>query len=262
MVANLRRLQHVLSASNPLPPPSPNGIQPPVPPAGQAAGPVSADGRTAYITVRFDTPPLRLGTGYLPGVDQAVAPLRAAGVEVEYGGPLGELARPQPDGRVSELIGYGAAVVVLLPGFGSVLAAGVPLLASLPSDDGYMSANIVPGKSVSRCSARNANTLPAGINSRHVTYASGPTGHVGGRSVIPTTLAPHYKIGGREQPNVFTGFPGGRAPGRRPAGCPPRGTGGTTASVACVNLRHQRPALGPEGARQSGIALAGTSQIR
>ncbi|MEU9247692.1 winged helix-turn-helix domain-containing protein, partial [Streptomyces sp. NPDC048385] len=34
--------------------------------------------------------------------------------------------------------------------------------------DRYMSANISAGNSAPRCSARNANTLPAGIRSRHV----------------------------------------------------------------------------------------------
>ncbi|MEU6238988.1 MMPL family transporter, partial [Kitasatospora sp. NPDC047058] len=65
------------------------------------------------------------------GVDAAVAPLRDAGVQVEYGGPLGELARPPADDRLSELIGFGVAVVVLLVGFGSVIAAGLPLVTAL-----------------------------------------------------------------------------------------------------------------------------------
>ncbi|MEU1310927.1 MMPL family transporter [Streptomyces cinnamoneus] len=131
-VSSLGRLPHVLAAVNPLPPPSSRGTPPAPPPsAQQGAGPLSGDGRTAYITVRFDTTPLTLGSDYLHGVDGAVAPLRAAGVQVEYGGSLGELARPRPDDRLSEAIGLGAAVVVLLVGFGSVLAAAVPLLTAL-----------------------------------------------------------------------------------------------------------------------------------
>ena len=38
-----------------------------------------------------------------------------------------------------------------------------------------MSANIDPGNSTSQCSAKNANTLPAGINSRQVSHTSSPT---------------------------------------------------------------------------------------
>ncbi|MFE6050471.1 MMPL family transporter [Kitasatospora sp. NPDC056446] len=121
-VASLQQLPHVVSAQGPLPPPG----QPAAP-----GGPLAADGLTGYITVRFDTTPTLLGTDYLAGVDAAVAPLRQAGVQVEYGGPLGELARPAPDDRSSEAIGFAVAVVVLLVGFGSVIAAGLPLVTAL-----------------------------------------------------------------------------------------------------------------------------------
>jgi RND superfamily putative drug exporter len=126
-VADLQKLPHVLSVQNPLPPP---GSQP----AGkQTVGPLSSDAKTAYLTVRFDVQPSTLEDDYLDGVDDSVKPLRAAGVQVEYGGPLGELARPAADDRVSELIGFAVAIVVLLVGFGSVLAAGIPLLTALIS---------------------------------------------------------------------------------------------------------------------------------
>ncbi|MFJ9907220.1 MMPL family transporter [Streptomyces sp. NPDC101152] len=120
-VGDLQKLPHVLSAQNPLSAPV------------SKVGPLSSDGKTAYITVRFDTQPSTLGKGYLPGVDKAVQPLRSAGAQVEYGGPLGELARPAADDRVSELIGFAVAIVVLLIGFGSVIAAGMPLLTALVS---------------------------------------------------------------------------------------------------------------------------------
>ncbi|WTB92513.1 MMPL family transporter [Streptomyces cellulosae] len=126
-VSSLEKLPHVLSAQNPLTAQgssSSGSSQPDV-------GPLSTDKRTAYITVRFDVQPSTLGDGYLSGVDDAVRPLREAGAQVEYGGPLGELARPAPDDRVSELIGFGVAVVVLLIGFGSVIAAVMPLLTAL-----------------------------------------------------------------------------------------------------------------------------------
>lgn len=126
-VSNLQQLPHVLSAQNPLPAPG-------TPPPTQGAvnvGPLSSDGRTAYITVRFDVQPSTLGSSYLDRVDRAVEPLRAADVVVEYGGPLGELARPEPDDRTSEAIGFGVAVLVLLMGFGSVMAAAMPLVTAL-----------------------------------------------------------------------------------------------------------------------------------
>ncbi len=125
-VADLEKLPHVLSAQNPL-------TAPGTPSGQQNVGPLSDDKKTAYITVRFNVQPSTLGDDYLDGVDTAVQPLRSAGAEVEYGGPLGELARPSADDRVSELIGFGVAIIVLLVGFGSVIAAVVPLLSALIS---------------------------------------------------------------------------------------------------------------------------------
>ncbi|KRD07642.1 MMPL family transporter [Streptomyces sp. B21-101] len=118
-VGDLQKLPHVLSAQNPLSQ-SPTKV-----------GPVSSDGKTGYITIRFDQQPNTLGDAYLNGVDKAVQPLRAAGADVEYGGSLGELARPKANDFISEGIGFAVAVVVLLIGFGSVLAAGLPLVTAL-----------------------------------------------------------------------------------------------------------------------------------
>lgn len=120
VVGNLEKLPHVLSAQNPLPSSSS---------ASSAA--LSKDGKTAYITVRFDVNPTSLDDSYLDQVDTAVKPLRSAGVQVEYGGPLGELARPETKDFTSEAIGFAVAVVVLLIGFGSVIAAGMPLITAL-----------------------------------------------------------------------------------------------------------------------------------
>ncbi|MEU8520664.1 MMPL family transporter [Streptomyces sp. NPDC048577] len=128
-VDSLKKLPHVLDATSPLPPP---GTPPPaVPPGTPDVGPLSSDGKTGYITMRFDVQPSTLGDTYLTGVDSAVEPLRAAGVEVEYGGTLGELARPKPDDRVSEAIGFGVAIIVLIIGFGSLIAAALPLVTAL-----------------------------------------------------------------------------------------------------------------------------------
>ncbi|MFI6619671.1 MMPL family transporter [Streptomyces sp. NPDC050528] len=128
-VGDLQKLPHVLSVQNPLPQP---GTQTPTS-TGPNVGPLSSDAKTAYITIRFDVQPSTLGDGYLHGVDTSVKPLRAAGAQVEYGGPLGELARPAADDRISELIGFAVAIVVLLIGFGSVIAAAMPLVTALIS---------------------------------------------------------------------------------------------------------------------------------
>ncbi|MEU7556030.1 MMPL family transporter [Streptomyces sp. NPDC044571] len=92
---------------------------------------VTGDGRTGYYTVRFDSNPAQFDTSYLERVDAAVAPLRAGGVTVEYGGPLGKLAAPVGADRASEVIGIATAVIVLLLGFGSVAAAGFPLISAV-----------------------------------------------------------------------------------------------------------------------------------
>ncbi|WP_406289236.1 MMPL family transporter [Streptomyces sp. NBC_00209] len=120
VVGNLEKLPHVLSARNPLPSSS-----------SSSSTALSKDGKTAYITVRFDVNPTSLDDSYLDQVDTAVKPLRSTGVQVEYGGPLGELARPETKDFTSEAIGFAVAVVVLLIGFGSVIAAGMPLVTAL-----------------------------------------------------------------------------------------------------------------------------------
>ncbi|MFK0202579.1 MMPL family transporter [Streptomyces lavendulae] len=111
----LARIPHVLSAAGPF----------------TTAAAHSTDGTTGYFTIRLEEFPGRYGAAYLSRFDEAVRNLRADGVTVEYGSPLGELARPKAPERLSEVIGLGAAVVVLLIGFGSIAAAGLPLLTSV-----------------------------------------------------------------------------------------------------------------------------------
>ncbi|MEU6538485.1 MMPL family transporter [Streptomyces sp. NPDC047000] len=113
----LRKLPDVLSVTDPLDTPG--------------SGAVSADGTTGIVTVHFTENPGTFETSYLNRVDDAVRPLRADGVQVEYGGPLGRLARPKAADRLSEGIGLATAVVVLLLGFGSLAAAVLPLLTAV-----------------------------------------------------------------------------------------------------------------------------------
>ncbi|MBQ1088058.1 MMPL family transporter [Streptomyces sp. B93] len=114
-VGELAELPEVISVADPLTTP----------------GALSADGSTALVTVRFDENPTSFEKSYVDQVDGAVAGLRADGVQVEYGGPLGQLARPESGAHLSEVIGLVTAVLVLLVGFGSVAAAGFPLLTAL-----------------------------------------------------------------------------------------------------------------------------------
>jgi RND superfamily putative drug exporter len=113
-VHNVATLPHVLSISDPLSPAT-----------------TSKGGQVAYATVQFDQNPVKLGSSLVRQVDSAVAPARSAGVRVDYGGPLGQAARPAAKDALSELIGIVVAIVVLLIGFGSALAAGLPVVSAL-----------------------------------------------------------------------------------------------------------------------------------
>jgi RND superfamily putative drug exporter len=112
--SNLQGLPHVLSVSDPL-----------------SQGTVSKDGGTAYATVNFDTNPQSLGESYVSKVDAAVAPARKAGMQVSYGGQLGQAAAPKANDVASELIGIAVALLVLLAGFGSVVAGFLPLVSAI-----------------------------------------------------------------------------------------------------------------------------------
>ncbi|MFI6492972.1 MMPL family transporter [Streptomyces sp. NPDC050564] len=94
-------------------------------------GAVSADGTIGYATVRFAENPATFDPSYVDQVDEAVADLRDDHVSVDYGGPLGQLARPEAAHGLSETIGLVTAVVVLLIGFGSIAAAGLPLVTAV-----------------------------------------------------------------------------------------------------------------------------------
>jgi RND superfamily putative drug exporter len=111
---NLAGLPHVLAVSDPL-----------------GDGTVSKDGKTAYATINFDTNPQGLGDSYVSKVDAATAPARKAGLKVSYGGALGQAAAPKANDAASELIGITVALIVLLAGFGSVIAGILPLVSAL-----------------------------------------------------------------------------------------------------------------------------------
>jgi putative drug exporter of the RND superfamily len=91
---------------------------------------VAKDGTTAYGSVAFSVVPTSLGTGYLHQLDDAVAPARDAGLQVEYGGGAGQIGQ-QTDDKTSEIIGLSCALLLLLLMFASIAAAVLPLLSAL-----------------------------------------------------------------------------------------------------------------------------------
>ncbi|MGA5821495.1 MMPL family transporter [Kitasatospora sp. NPDC094028] len=100
----------------------------PYDPAGTAA--ISADGRTAYLSVELDVSGREVTPETTDAVLAAAAPATAAGIEVTPGGYLAAAVDRGSTGR-SEAIGLGAALLILTLTFGSLLAAGLPLLAGV-----------------------------------------------------------------------------------------------------------------------------------
>ena len=110
LTERLQRMPHVVT------------VQPPV---------ASADGDTTLLTVGYDAPVTDSDLmGHLEPLEAAVAPTRAAGLQVELGGELPESAVAPMEGR-GELIGIVAALVILVFAFGSVVGAGLPVGTAL-----------------------------------------------------------------------------------------------------------------------------------
>ncbi|MFC1400431.1 MULTISPECIES: MMPL family transporter [Streptacidiphilus] len=93
------------------------------------AGTVSSDGTTAYATVSYSTTADDLSTASRTALDDAVQQGRDAGLTVELDGSA-LTATPSPGGS-TEVVGILAAAVVLLVTFGSMAAAGLPLLTAV-----------------------------------------------------------------------------------------------------------------------------------
>ena len=85
----------------------------------------SDDGRTAVLSLHYDVPVTAVDE--VAAVEQlraAAAPARAAGWRVEVGGEVPDQVYEQ---GAAELVGFGAAALVLLLAFGSAVSAGLPL---------------------------------------------------------------------------------------------------------------------------------------
>ncbi|MFY1696914.1 MMPL family transporter [Solwaraspora sp. WMMA2101] len=119
-VAAIRQQPSVVDAGNPLPDATGPG----------SGGLLSPDGRTATSTVRYDRHAGDLGPAAYQRLDAAVAPARVAGVDVDFRGLVVDVAF-EPTTGTAELVGLAAAAVVLLLSFGSMVAAGLPILVAL-----------------------------------------------------------------------------------------------------------------------------------
>lgn len=79
----------------------------------------------------MDVVPKSLGHSYFVRLQATAAPMSEAGLHVYYGGDFDQLVRPKSSDARSELIGFAVFVVVLIVGFGSVAAAGLPLMTAV-----------------------------------------------------------------------------------------------------------------------------------
>ena len=98
--------------------------------ASSSTGAVSKDGTIAYANVGWNVNPNSLDASYPDKLNNAVAPAVNAGLQVEYGAGAGEIGQQTKD-LTSEVIGLSCALVLLLIMFGSLIAAGIPLVAAV-----------------------------------------------------------------------------------------------------------------------------------
>lgn len=100
-----------------------------VPPSAEG-GTISEDGSVAFATVNYDVSVLELEPDARDALIGIVEEGRDSGLTVEVGGEAATDQGP-PEGMSSEAIGIGVAAVVLIITFGSLVAAGLPLLNAI-----------------------------------------------------------------------------------------------------------------------------------
>lgn len=182
---------------------------------------MSVDGHTALISLTYDVPVTDLDPDSVELLDSAAEPLRAAGHQVEFGGQVVEQITA-PEGR-AEMIGVGAALVILLFAFGSFVAAGLPLaIAAVGLALGSAGVTVLAGLTDVSTSAptlatmvglgvgidyalfvvtRHRNELATGVS---VTEAAGRANASAGQSVVFAGATVLVAISGL----AFSGIPG------------------------------------------------------
>ncbi|RNF82769.1 MMPL family transporter [Streptomyces botrytidirepellens] len=112
LVADLSKAPQVVSASDPF-----------------TAGAVSEDGTTAYTIVTYKVAAAEVSDKAHDALLKAADDARADGLRVELGGDA--VPVEQSLGGTAEIIGIGVSAVILLVTFGSLVAAGMPLLTAV-----------------------------------------------------------------------------------------------------------------------------------
>lgn len=92
------------------------------------SGAVSRDGRTAYATITYDRQPGELVEADREALAAATSQLEDAGLTAVAGGTAFQTTEA---GHTAEVIGLLIALVVLVMTFGSLVAAGMPMLSAI-----------------------------------------------------------------------------------------------------------------------------------
>ena len=115
-VKEVRNTPHVIGAINPL--------------SDKGSAFLSKDKKIAYIPVRLDVSQSDLTKDEAQAVLDAGHPADKAGIDVAVGGYVGQQLS-KPNTHISEAIGLGAAVIILLFAFGTATAMALPIVTAI-----------------------------------------------------------------------------------------------------------------------------------
>jgi RND superfamily putative drug exporter len=115
-VADVAKAPHVAAVVNPLTP--------------QGTSALSKDQSTGYMSVTLAVSPGELSVSEAQTIVDAANPAKAAGLQVETGGQLGQKIS-KPSTESSELIGIVAAMLILTFAFGTVVSMLLPILNAI-----------------------------------------------------------------------------------------------------------------------------------
>ncbi|MBV8991220.1 MAG: MMPL family transporter, partial [Solirubrobacterales bacterium] len=96
----------------------------------QGASALSQNQTTGYLSVTTSVSPGSLSTAQAQKIIDGADPAKAAGLEVQTGGQLGQKVS-QPSTESSELIGIIAAMIILTFTFGTIVAMLVPIVTAI-----------------------------------------------------------------------------------------------------------------------------------
>ena len=214
---------------------------------------LSEDGDTALVDVAYDVPVTDLDLmGNLEPLEEAVAPIRDTGLQVELGGEVPGTAAAPMEGY-GELIGVAAALLILVLAFGSVVGAGLPVAVALTGLGVSSSAILLLAATMDVSTSAPIVATHGGPRRRHRLRAADrhpPRGVPAGRPPGRGRRGPgrrHRRPVGRLRGRHGPGLPDGPAPGRPPG-------------LRLVRLRHRDRRRRRDGRRDH--AGAGAVPVR